>query len=268
MNEPPRGTYTPQNDPPLSFDARAPVRGSRPVPMTLIVSAVILATLIVAIFLIYRGGVRGAVDAPQPVGQVVGAMKGAAPPENRSSDPAAGLQIYRGDAGASAPTTFAPPPETPAVRPTPSVAGADPIGVALENAEAASAKPAPVVAAAKPLMAAPVPARAKAAAVTVSAPVKAVTLPVAAKPVVVATAAVGSGVQIGAFSSAALAEQGWSDAVKLAPGLATGKGKSITPVESGGKTLYRTTVTGFASKGQADAFCGALKAAGKSCFIR
>ena len=41
MNDSPRGTYTPHNDQPLSFDARAPVRGSRPVPMTLIVSAVI-----------------------------------------------------------------------------------------------------------------------------------------------------------------------------------------------------------------------------------
>ena len=65
MTDPQRGAYTPQNEQSLAFDARAPVRGSRPVPMTLIVSAVVLVTLIVAIFLIYRGGVRGAGDAPQ-----------------------------------------------------------------------------------------------------------------------------------------------------------------------------------------------------------
>mgnify|MGYP000879892157 CR=1 FL=1 len=59
MTDPQRGAYTPQNEQSLAFDARAPVRGSRPVPMTLIVSAVVLITLTMAIFLIYRGGVRG-----------------------------------------------------------------------------------------------------------------------------------------------------------------------------------------------------------------
>ena len=47
MTDPQRGAYTPQNES-LSFDARAPVRGSRPVPMTLTISAVVLVTLIVA----------------------------------------------------------------------------------------------------------------------------------------------------------------------------------------------------------------------------
>ena len=258
MNDSPRGTYTPQNDQPLSFDARAPVRGSRPVPMTLIVSAVILVTLIVAIFLIYRGGVRGAGDAPQPVGQVVGDIKAAAPPENRPADPAAGLQIYRGDAPPPAAAAFTPPPETPAARPTTPIAAADPIGAALESSEAAAAKPAAVAKPAAP--AAPVAVKTPAAPAAVAKPV--------AKPVVVATAAGGSLVQIGAFSSEALAEQGWKDAAKIAPGLAAGKGKSVTAVDAQGKTLYRTAVTGFASKDQADAFCNALKAAGKSCFTR
>ena len=81
--------------------------------MTLIVSAVVLVTLIVAIFLIYRGGVRRDGDAPQPVGPVVGEMKGPAAPEARPEDPAAGLQIYRGDPAAPAAPTFAPPPEAP-----------------------------------------------------------------------------------------------------------------------------------------------------------
>ena len=45
MSDPHRGAYTPPTDAPLSFDARQPVRGSRPLPMTLILSAVVLATL-------------------------------------------------------------------------------------------------------------------------------------------------------------------------------------------------------------------------------
>jgi cell division protein FtsN len=75
-------------------------------------------------------------------------------------------------------------------------------------------------------------------------------------------------VQIGAFSSQALAEKGWNDAARLAPGMAAGKGKSVQAVESGGKTVYRTAVTGFGSRADATAFCNALKAGGKDCFIR
>lgn len=247
MNDNPRGTYTPHSDQPLSFDARAPVRGSRPVPMTLIVSAAVLVTLIVAIFLIYRGGVRGEGDAPQPVGEVVGAMKGPAPAETQAIDPATGLQIYRGDAPVEG-ATFAPPPETPQARPTVPVGAADPIGAALAQGEAAIAK-APTVA--------PAP---KPAAATPATP--------APKPVQVASTGGGSSVQIGAFSSEALADRGWNDAARIAPGLAAGKGKRVEPVVVKGETLYRTTVTGFASRSDADAFCSALKAASKTCFTR
>ena len=42
MSDPHRGAYTPPTDAPLSFDARQPVRGARPLPMTLIISAVVL----------------------------------------------------------------------------------------------------------------------------------------------------------------------------------------------------------------------------------
>ncbi len=251
MTDPQRGAYTPQSEQSLSFDARAPVRGSRPVPMTLIVSAVILVTLIVAIFLIYRGGVRGAGDAPQPVGPVVGDIKGPAAPESRPADPAAGLQIYRGDPAAPPTPEFAPPPEQPQARPTTPVAPADPIGAALERGEAAIAKP-PTAAAVPPLKAPAAPPLPKPVAV--------------AKPVAAAGGA--AVVQIGAFSSEALADKGWVDAAKIAPGDAAGKGKRVEPVEVKGSTLYRTSVTGFGSRAEAEAFCGKLKAAGKSCFTR
>jgi cell division protein FtsN len=75
-------------------------------------------------------------------------------------------------------------------------------------------------------------------------------------------------VQIGAFSSQALADKGWNDAARIAPGAAAGKGKRVEAIQKDGATLYRTTVTGFASRDAASAFCNQLKAAGKSCFVK
>jgi cell division septation protein DedD len=75
-------------------------------------------------------------------------------------------------------------------------------------------------------------------------------------------------VQIGAFSSQALADKGWNDAAAVSPGIAAGKGKRVETVEKDGKTLFRTSVTGFASRADATAFCDRLKAAGKSCFVK
>ena len=45
-----------------------------------------------------------------------------------------------------------------------------------------------------------------------------------------------------------------------------GKGKAVEKIEGG--SLYRTFVTGFASRDAAAAFCERLKAAGKSCFVK
>jgi hypothetical protein len=56
--------------------------------------------------------------------------------------------------------------------------------------------------------------------------------------------------------------------VAAAPGLGAGKGKSVEKIERNGGTLYRTAVTGFATKADAQAFCERLQAAGKSCFVR
>ena len=75
-------------------------------------------------------------------------------------------------------------------------------------------------------------------------------------------------VQIGAFSSQALADSEWTKAVAVAPGAAAGKGKKVETVEKNGATLYRTQVTGFSSRADAAAFCDKLKAAGKSCFVK
>lgn len=259
MSDTDRGAYTPPTDAPLSFDARQPVRGARPVPMTLIVSALVLLVLVVAIFMFYRGGVREAGQAPQTVGTPVGEMKAAAPPEARAEDPAAGLQIYQSESGepVQGQPRFTAPPEQPAPRvaaapPPPAAAPTTPIGAApaqLPPAAPAAAAPAPKVVAQAPEPA-PKPAPAPAS--------KAVEAPAPA-------AGGGASVQIGAFSSQALAEKGLADAARIA---GAGKGRSIQPIERNGATLYRTTVTGFASRAEAQAYCGKLQAAGKSCFVK
>ena len=51
MSDHDRGAYTPPTDAPLSFDARQPVRGSRPAPMMLVISAVVLVVLVIAVVL-------------------------------------------------------------------------------------------------------------------------------------------------------------------------------------------------------------------------
>jgi hypothetical protein len=282
MSDHERGAYTPPTgDAPLSFDPRRPVRGARPIPVTLILSVLVLAALVAAIFMFYRSGVRQAARAPQVVGAPVGGIKAPATPETQPQDPAAGLQIYKADdsgaIGAAPPEpVFVPPPEQPQARQTVPV-------VVTQAPSAATAQalkpaiPAPVVTmpppAAKP---APPPAKATPAPPK-PAPVKPAPAPKVAPPAEIKkpstpepkpTTSGGAAVQIGAVSSTALADKAWNDAVAAAPGLGVGKGKSVEKIERNGGTLYRTAVTGFATKADAQAFCARLQAAGKSCFVR
>jgi len=117
MSDPHRGAYTPPTDAPLSFDARQPVRGARPLPMTLIISAVVLVTLVVAVVMIYRGGIRNPNEPPQAVGTEVAQMKTPPAADSQPKDPASGLQIYHNEEPQPS-ATFAPPPEAPQARPT------------------------------------------------------------------------------------------------------------------------------------------------------
>jgi hypothetical protein len=269
MTDQERGAYTPPTaDAPLSFDPRQPVRGARPIPFTLILSVLVLAALVAAIFMFYQQGVRQAGQAPQVVGDPVGGMKEAAPANAQPQDPAAGLQIYQQDEGQPIETLpaepkFAPPPEQPVARPT------TPVIVT----QAPPAQPAPTTAAPiKPALPAEPPPKAQPApapVVKVAPPAPKVTTPppepkkVAAEP---KAASGGARVQVGAVSSTALADKAWNDAVSAAPGLGAGKGKAVEKIEGG--TLYRTFVTGFASRADAQAFCARLQGAGKSCFVR
>lgn len=268
MSDPHRGAYTPPTDAPLSFDARQPVRGARPLPMTLIISAVVLVTLVVGVILVYRGGVRNPNDPPQAVGTEVAQMKTPPPAGSQPQDPAAGLQIYHNEEPQPS-ATFAAPPEAPQARPAAPVASAPVQTAALPAAKPAPTATQPATPAAKP---APTIESLATAAAQKPAP-KPVQLAAAtpAKPVAATSAAASGGpavVQIGALSSPALADKAWTDATRLAPGLAAGKGKKVEAIDKNGTTLYRTSVTGFATREAAKAFCEAISASGKSCFVK
>ena len=279
MSEHERGAYTPPTaDAPLSFDPRQPVRGARPIPFTLILSVLVLAALVAAIFVFYRSGVRQAAEAPEIVGTPVDGIKSAATAEAQPQDPAAGLQIYKSDGDAMetvpAEPTFVKPPETPQARPT------IPVVVAPATPAATAQALKPAIVASAPVKVMPTPVEKVAPAVVKTPPVKAAPTPVpqtkspmpalkkAPVPEPKAVTTGGAVVQIGAVSSTSLADKAWSDAVAAAPGLGAGKGKSVEKIEKNGGTLYRTAVTGFSSKADAQAFCVKLQAAGKSCFVR
>ncbi|HEY5289695.1 MAG TPA: SPOR domain-containing protein, partial [Caulobacteraceae bacterium] len=90
---------------------------------------------------------------------------------------------------------------------------------------------------------------------------------VVAKAVPAKTSGSGFAVQIGAFSSAALADKSWTSAAGIAPEMA-GKGKHVAQMTKDGATLYRVAVTGFESRASAQAMCAKLTAAGRTCFVR
>jgi hypothetical protein len=285
---------------PLAFDGRAaapePRRG--PAPVTLMLSLVLLVGLGGGVYYLYRGGVRAPSGPPAPVGVPIRDVRVAAPPQPQQADPAAGLSIYKdtpGSTAAPAAPTFVAAPEQPTPRPAPgqevleapgpiaaapadAVAKADtatkPVKTASIDSLLASAQATPKaavketgpdkkIAAAKPAVATAKPAT---AIVTADATAKAATAKAAA-----ADKAAKPGsfvVQIGAFSSQALAEKSWDGAASVAPGAMAGKGKHIAPMSKDGATLYRVAITGFDSRTSAQALCAKLSAAGRTCFVR
>ena len=294
MTDQQRGAYTPQQDVPLQFDPRSPA-SRRPMPMALIASGTLLVVLIAAVAMYYSRGVRGDNEPPRPVGESVAVLKSAPAATAQPTDATDGLDVTAPQNVPGKAPVFAAAPEAPKPRPTP----AAPTRLTVQTLSAADMnKPegAPTVA---------VPPAAKAAPAVKTPAVKTVTtvattvapapeLPAtpAAKPAVAkavtpakttapkATAiiapvktatpasAAGARVQIGAFSSAALADKGYSDVSALLSGSMSGKAKHVEPVDKDGATLYRTSVTGFADRASATAFCDALKAKGKICFVK
>ena len=247
-----RGAYTPPTDDDLpfrrnSYDPRSGRNvgsgGGKAPPVTLIISAVVLLLLIVAVIFFYRSGMRASTDAPPAVGQPVGEMKTAAPIDAQPIDPAEGVRVYRDETETTdAPVTFTPPPEAPQPRPAAPPTAA-PTGQGLPAAKAPAA-PAP-----RPT--------------TPAAPPAATPAPAASTP------ATGSAsVQIGAFSSTAIADREYAAVAGRFGQYASGAEKRVTEVTtSSGSTLYRTAFSGL-SRERATAFCNALKAAGRDCIVR
>ena len=244
-----RGAYTPpaEDDLPFSrggFDARRKPPGKAP-PVTLIVSALVLLFLIVAVVVFYNIGARPSSDAPPLVGAPVGDLKVQAPVDAQPVDPEAGIDVYSDaiEPPTSAPT-FTPPPEAvqprPAPRPLPPVTSDD-------LAPAAPARPTPAPA-------------------TPATPAPASATP---RPAPAPTAATGSSaVQIGAFSTTAIADRQYAAIAARFPQFARGADKRVQEVTaSNGSTVYRTTFTGL-SRERAAAFCDAIKAGGGDCLVR
>ena len=289
MSDYERGPYTPPSDR-LAFDRRQPERGGGPAPVTLIVSALVLAAIVGGVFLIYRGGIRHK-GAPSAIGAPLADIRTAAPAAPAANAAPPVLVIDKSDASANAAPAFAPPPEQPLPRPAP--VAPPPIAIAPAQAAPSPApvvavKPAPVVATAAPAAVPPVakPVAKPAAPLTIASlanaalqegpPLKhpphavaAAPPPAASGPLMSASATPAAGwAQIGAFSSAAVADKGWHDTVRFDPGAMAGKGKQVQPVSVNGKTFYRAYVTGFPSRAAAEAFCGKLKAANKPCIVK
>jgi hypothetical protein len=259
MSDHDRGPYTPPSER-LSFDPREPVRSGGPAPVTLIVSALILVGIIGGGVLLYKDGFRRKTDGPAIVGAPVGDLRTPADAVNAP----AGLVVDKSDnslaaappsaAAAAAPPPAVVPPTTPPPGPIATLPGPAPAA----SPPAAAAPPAQPP---KPLT---IASLADAAVAHGHAPPLRPALAVepGSPPAGAAWA------QVGAFSSAALADKGWNQIAHFAPTEMAGKGKQVEPTTHNGVTFYRTLVTGFASHAAAVAFCEKLTAAHKPCITR
>ena len=191
------------------------------------------------------------------------------------------LRIEAPEAGPTVRAASEIPAATPAAPPS------RPVQTAAAAKPAPSPKPAPAAPAVQPRAVATAaviaPASTKATRAAAEAPAKPLVVASAAAPTVRAATTVtpkaaepeavslrpkvgGAAVQIGAFSSAALAAKGFADSAALvSPG---GRSKSVETVSRDGKTFYRATLTGFADKEAAQVFCAKLAAKGGRCLVK
>ena len=275
MSDHDRGAYTPQTDAPLAFDARSP-QARRPLPFALIASGALLLVLIGSVALYYRSGTKAADGTVAPGGQQVAAVK-TAPPPGEQKDAADYLEVYAAQNVPSAATpsepAFAPPPEQPQPRPAPGLKVLPAEPARLPNtppAPAAPPLPKPIEVATAPIKSAlPSPPPPKPVPTTTMATATPAPAAIPVAPAATAAAAGGGAlVQIGAFSSNALADKGWKDIAAAFPSQMAGKAKRVEPLAKDGSTLYRTSITGFSDRASAAAFCSQLKAAGRACFVK
>ena len=87
----------------------------------------------------------------------------------------------------------------------------------------------------------------------------------ASRPTGPGSASGGSLVQLGAYPTESAANAAWDRSSKRFAYLAA-LGKSVQPVASGGRTLYRLRVNAGSANQAAD-ICGRLRVAGETCFV-
>ncbi|WP_019831627.1 SPOR domain-containing protein [Sphingomonas sp. PR090111-T3T-6A] len=150
------------------------------------------------------------------------------------------------------------PAQQQAAAPTPAPAPAKPV-------EVAKAVPAPTPVKTVPLPASkPAPAAAPKTEVAKAAPVKPEPKPAPAKEEkAAAPSSGGAQIQLGAFSSEAKANEAWKS-LSGRFGYLAALNKSIVPVTSNGKTVYRLRAS---AGGQASSICSKLKIAGEACVV-
>lgn len=164
-----------------------------------------------------------------------------------------------------------PKPETVA-EPTVVTPSPDPV---VEAAVASKAETAPL---AEPITEATVekaaedvsPVAPKAAPVALRRPARtAVQPPRAAAEAEPSAAALASRIQIqlGAFNTEAIAGEQWSALKNRNGDLLSGRARVVTPVESGGRRLFRLRAGPFENVDQASTLCRALKARGEDCIV-
>ena len=78
----------------------------------------------------------------------------------------------------------------------------------------------------------------------------------------------GWAVQLGAFDSVGVAQDGWSRASRRFGEQLAGKDGVSTSATVGGRTVYRLAATGFDSRVEAQTACSAIARSGGSCFVR
>ncbi|HLK23178.1 MAG TPA: SPOR domain-containing protein, partial [Caulobacteraceae bacterium] len=234
MTDHDRGAYAPPNDAPLAFDPRRAGARRGPPPVTMVLSLMVLAALLVGGFLLYRHGARAPGEAPQVVGAPVGDFKGAPPTSGAApADSSASLQIYTTDAPPSSEQPkFVAGPEQP--QPRPLAAPPPPAPVAAQPLRPAEPAPRLVQPAAARAAAAP-PAQPLVVAKLTPPPAPQAP-PVKAPPP--APAAGAAMVQIGALSSQALADKALGEVAKKMPGQMGGTGRKVETTEKDGKTFY------------------------------
>lgn len=255
-----RGTYTPPTEDHLSYDSRRPVPKRDQTPITLIASFIVLVVLLLAVVLFYNSGLntRKVSDVGDPLTAYKDSNIEEAKPLSDEDllDPSVNQEAH---ASGTAPV-FANDTEAPQAREAASAAapGAPSVNENLlpPATQPTQAAPAPAI----PAQPAPV-------ATKPAEPVKTAEAKPELKPNPATSSGVAS-VQIGAFSSQAIADREFSALASSYGLFVGGTRKVVEKVDRDGSTFYRTSFSGFASKEKAQQFCNALKSAGKTCFVK